>query len=96
MPLPAPPALQSINFTEIDTYSCSKCSSNIKLISIDENRMIINFECLNEDSNNNHHIQSMPIGEYISTKINNIYLFNKCSLNKKVKIQMINRYLIIA
>ena len=62
-PFPAPPALEKINYNEIDLYSCTKCSSNIKIISIDEKNLEITFECLNKDKNNNHKIQTMPINE---------------------------------
>ena len=89
-PLPAPPALQNINISEIDSYTCSNCSSSIKLISIDEKKMTISFECLNEDSNNNHHIQSMPINEYIKKMIINTYLFSKCSICKTIQISINN------
>ena len=83
-PFPAPPALEKINYNEIDLYSCTKCSSNIKIISIDEKNLEITFECLNKDKNNNHKIQTMPINEYIRDMVKNIYINDKCSIcNKK-------------
>ena len=75
----APPALETINFDEIDTYACSKCNSNIKIISIDEKSLNITFECLNEDINNDHRIQTLKISEYIQQMIKNTYFFDKCS-----------------
>ena len=84
-PLPAPPALEKINFSEIDSYSCSNCSSNIKIISLDEKNLKISFECLNKDLNNNHHIQTMSINEYIKKMIINTYLFSKCSICNKIQ-----------
>ena len=75
----APPALETINFDEIDTYACSKCNSNIKIISIDEKSLNITFECLNEDMNNDHRIQTLKISEYIKQMIKNTYFFDKCS-----------------
>ena len=84
-PQPAPPALEKINYTDLDSYSCSKCSSDIKIISLDEKEFKISFKCLNKDINNNHQIQTMPISEYINKMIINTYLFNKCSSCNKIQ-----------
>ena len=84
-PSPAPPALDIINYNDLDSYSCSKCSSNIKIINLDLKELKITFECLNEDINNNHQIQTMQINEYIKKMIKNIYIFDKCSLCNKIQ-----------
>ena len=79
-PSPAPPALNITNINDLDSYSCSNCSSNIKIIHFDEKELKITFECLNEDINNNHQIQTMKTNEYIQKMIKNTYLYDKCSL----------------
>ena len=84
-PQPAPPALEEINYADIDSYACTKCSSNIKLLSLDVRELKISFKCLNEDMNNNHQIQSIPINEYINKMILNTYFFDKCSICNKIQ-----------
>ena len=84
-PQPAPPALEKINYFEIDSYACTKCSSNIKIISLDDKNLKISFECLNKDLNNNHQIQTMSINEYIKKMLMNTYLFSKCSICNKLQ-----------
>ena len=86
----APPALDKIIYTELDSYSCTKCSSNIKIIYFDEKELKITFECLNEDIKNNHQIQTLPINEYLQKMIKNTYLFDKCSICNKTQKSMKN------
>ena len=64
----APPA-PKYNNIEINNnnvsyiYNCTKCSSLIEIISINENSNIIEFKCLNQ--NNHHEKEKMPIKEYL-------------------------------
>ena len=64
----APPA-PKYNNIEINNnnvsyiYNCTKCSSLIEIISINENSNIIEFKCLNK--NNHHEKEKMPIKEYL-------------------------------
>ena len=41
-------------------YNCTKCSSSIEILSINEIECIIEFKCIN-----NNHKEKMPIKEYI-------------------------------
>jgi len=74
----APPALKKNDFRKLDSYSCNKCSSTIKINSIDENNAKITFECLNQQEN--HQIQTLSINEYLESMVNNIYISDKCSI----------------
>ena len=74
----APPALTKNDFSKLDSYSCNKCSSTIKIDSINENEAKITFECLNPQEN--HQIQTLPINEYLESMVNNIYISDKCSI----------------
>ena len=65
-------------------YNCSKCSSLIEIISINENNNILKFRCLNK--NNNHSEMVMSLKEYFkemkkyTNKGTNIV---KCEIHKK-------------
>jgi len=74
----APPALKNNDFSKLDSYSCNKCSSTIKINSIDETEAKITFECLNQQEN--HRIQTLSINEYLKSMVNNIYISDKCSI----------------
>ena len=54
-------------------YNCTECSSLIEILSIDENKNIIEFKCLNKDC---HLKKTMTIKEY----------FEKMEKNKKINI----------
>ena len=59
-------------------YNCSECSSNIEIISLDENK--INFKC-----NNNHKI-NIEVKEYLEKmkNFNNMKLnYNKCNIHNE-------------
>ena len=45
-------------------YNCSECSSPIEIISINEDNNIIEFKCLNKESNHSKNIV-MPLKEYL-------------------------------
>jgi len=75
---PAPPALKKNDYSKIDSYSCNKCTSTIKIISIDEDEAKITFECLNQEEN--HQKQTLSINEYLESMGNNIYINGKCSI----------------
>ena len=55
-------------------YNCTKCSSLIEILSIDENKNIIEFKCLNKDCHDSK--KTMTIKEY----------FEKMEKNKKITI----------
>ena len=59
----APPPSFEIDNGEI-YYNCSECSSPIEIVSINENKNIIEFNCLNKESNHPKNI-IMPLKEYI-------------------------------
>lgn len=62
---PAPsPILENQNEKEV--YACTKCSSNIEILSIDDKDAKITFNCLNNDETHNHKTQSMSINNYTS------------------------------
>ena len=72
--------LENLFVDKQETLSCTECSSNIEIISIDNNEASITFRCLNNDINNNHQIQKMPISTYLKRMEKNTYLFDKCSI----------------
>ena len=55
-------------------YNCTECSSLIEILSIDENKNIIEFKCLNKDCHDSK--KTMTIKEY----------FEKMEKNKKINI----------
>jgi len=55
-------------------YNCTECSSLIEILSIDENKNIIEFKCLNKDCHDSK--KTKTIKEY----------FEKMEKNKKIKI----------
>ena len=62
-----------------EAYACSKCSSNIEIISIDDKESKITFNCLNEK----HGRQEMDIYEYLKNMERNTYYYDKCSICEK-------------
>ena len=63
-----------------DFYSCSKCSSDIEILSIDDKESKITFNCLNNEENTNHKIQEMNIHEYLEKMEKNNYQYDECSI----------------
>ena len=66
-------------------YSCSECSSLIEIISINEEKNTIEFNCLNQENKHQKNI-NIPIKEYIKQmkKLINKNLFNnQCDIHKK-------------
>jgi len=65
----AAPPVPKYNNIEINNnntsyiYNCTKCSSLIEIISINERSNIIEFKCLNK--NNHHEKEKIPIKEYL-------------------------------
>ena len=77
--LPAPLTVEEKTYSnEKECYTCSKCSSNIEIISIDDKEAKITFNCLNNEENNNHKNQNMRINEYIKKMEKNTYLYDEC------------------
>ena len=62
-------SLGEINKLNEMKYNCSKCSSPIEILSIDEKEFTIHFKCIN-----NNHKLDIPIKEYINKmkQFNNI------------------------
>ena len=58
-------------------YNCSKCSSLIEIISIDEKQSIIEFRCLNKGKVHNNNNIKMPLKEYLET----MKKYNKNEIN---------------
>ena len=80
IPLPAPtPTGNEEKFQEYGIYTCSKCSSDIEILSINNEQNCLTFKCLNNDIENNHKIQTMLIEEYIKDMEKYIYLYDECS-----------------
>ena len=73
-------SLENVFIDKQEAYSCTECSSNIEIISIDTNEANITFRCLNKDKNNNHQILNMPISTYLKKMEKNTFLFDKCSI----------------
>lgn len=73
-------SLENVFIDKQEAYSCTECSSNIEIISIDTNEANITFRCLNKDKNNNHQILNMPISTYLKKMEKNTFLYDKCSI----------------
>ena len=74
-------SLGEINKLNEMYYNCSKCSSPIEILSIDEKEFTIHFKCIN-----NNHKLSIPIKEYINKmkQFNNINSINdQCDNHNK-------------
>ena len=90
-PAPLPESFESRTNNIIDAYTCSKCSSNIEIESINTKDALITFKCLNNNDNENHHRQTIQIKEYLNNMEKNIYLYDECSICHKK--QNDNKYL---
>ena len=80
----APPPTIETNKSEL-FYNCSECSSSIEIISINENNNIIEFNCLNKESNHPKNI-IMSLKEYLEKmkKYNNRKLnYDECEIHNK-------------
>ena len=79
-PIPAPTPFGCVeNQNENESYTCSKCSADIEVLSIDNDEKTIKFKCLNNNIENNHKIQTMLIREYIKNMVKYTYLYDECS-----------------
>ena len=64
----APPLVTLSNEIEMNElyYNCSECSSMIEILSLEEEKNIIEFKCLNNDKDNiNHDKIIMPLKDYL-------------------------------
>lgn len=82
---PLPNLFEKKTNNNIDTYACSKCSSNIEIESINDKEAVITFKCLNNNENNNHQIQTLPIKEYLENMDKNTYLYDECAICLKIQ-----------
>ena len=82
------PVMENIFIDEKESYSCTECSSNIEILSINYNESEITFKC------HNHGIKKMLIHEYINSMKNNTYLFDKCSICYKEQ-SLIKKFFIL-
>ena len=72
-------------FSRIYTYSCTLCSSQIEILSLNQidSNIKITFKCLNNDISNNHGIKSMFLNEYLREMEKNIYISFQCHICQK-------------
>ena len=70
---------------EKESYTCTECSSNIEITSLDENNNIISFNC------HLHGPKTMTIKDYLENMKKNTYLYNKCNLCGKIQNQINNK-----
>ena len=72
-------------FQKIDSYSCTLCSSQIEILSLEssDSETKITFKCLNNDIKNNHGINTMLLDEYLKEMEKNIYISFKCQICQK-------------
>ena len=74
-----------LNKIDIDQYSCTECSSNIEIISIDELSNAISFKCPL------HGNKIISIIDYLKNMKKNIYLYSECIYCKKLQNNFINK-----
>jgi len=75
---------------ESELLICNKCSSQVEIISIDNEEMKITFKCLNNKYN--HGTQTILINDYLKD-IEKIYSMNKCFIcNKQRKKNNKNKF----
>ena len=73
---PTPDEIENKNENnENDLLICNKCSSQVEIISIDNEKMKITFKCLN--NKDNHGIQTILINDYLKD-IETINNMSKC------------------
>ena len=72
---PPTPIIEQNNSKD-DCYTCTECSSDIEILSLNKEKSTIQFICLNKNS---HGIKEMDINQYIKEMKKNTYLYNKCS-----------------
>ena len=70
---------------EDECYGCTKCSSNIEILDLDETNNIISFQCPI------HNQLTMTIKEYFQNMPQNSFLFSKCSSCKKQQNEINNK-----
>ena len=82
-------ALSSIPLPETEEiiniyYNCTKCPSLIELISIDENKNVMEFKCLNKNNIHNNGNITISIRDYLRLMANyrNENLKNLCEIHK--------------
>ena len=66
-------------------YNCTECQSLVEILSINEDRNIIEFKCLNKE--NNHEKKIIPIKEYLlkMEKYKQKNIEDKCKEHKNKK-----------
>ena len=69
---------------EKESYTCTECSSNIEITSLDEINNIISFKC------HLHGSKAMTIKDYLENMKKNTYLYNKCNSCGKIQNQINN------
>ena len=67
---------------ENESYSCTECSSNIEITSIDESSNILTFKC------SLHGEKTMSIKDYLNDMKKYTYLYSECNSCKKQQNQM--------
>ena len=70
---------EEYNLFKNDSYSCTQCSSQIEIISLNETEGKITFRCLSNNENN-HGIITLSIKDYLDQMEKNTYASSKCSI----------------
>ena len=70
---------EECNLCKNDSYSCTECSSQIEILSLNEEEGKITFRCLSNNENN-HGIITLSIKDYLNQMEKNTYAFSKCSI----------------
>ena len=78
-----------LNKIDIDQYSCTECSSNIEITSIDELSNAISFKCPL------HGNKIISIIDNLKNMKKNIYLYSECIYCKKLQNNFINKEIFI-
>ena len=85
---PATPMFNdSLMFGNKNCYNCTKCSSSVEILSINEKENLLTFKCLNPIEKDNHNIQTISIAEYINTMKKYTFSCSECSICKKLQNQ---------
>ena len=86
---PAPTPLQETKELNNIYYNCTKCPSLIEIISINENKNIIEFKCVNKNNIHNNGNIIISIKDYLRLMLNN----KNENLNDRCEIHKYNNYI---
>jgi len=89
-PSPTPMPNEEIFLTN-ESYACTECKSEIEILSLDNEKIKMTFKYLNNNIQNNHGIQILPIRTYINKMKNNTYIYDICSICKNIQVNSKNK-----